>query len=165
MLDHTRLGLVATAVVVVAAAVLCVTNLVGCRRQTAPRAAAAKPVGPGAFTLFEPQLRAGLVNDLDEPGLRHWRRSQPLEHVLTGRVDSLPDELHVRPWLYTNLWIAQPVAKVRPDGTFAVRLYFDARYDAPFVITLELEDHSTGHVIATSDYFLRSAAAETRHGQ
>ena len=135
-----------------------IATLSGCRPAARNGASQAPVAVSSALELYEPSLQPGQVADLAAPEIQRWRFSQPLAHALSGRVKLSGSRLQVRPWIYADAWIPQPVAKVRPDGRFTATLLFDARYDSPLVLTLEVEDHDTGRIVATSDYFLRQQA-------
>lgn len=125
----------------------------GPRREAANAQAPSPPVD-ARIQLTAPYLTAGEVADLNRPDLLRWRGSGEYYRILEGRI-AIPGQLHVRPWLYTDCWIPQPVVAVEPDGRFQARVYFGSAYDAPMVICLEVEDRSLGQVVASQDYFLK----------
>ncbi|MCC7492846.1 MAG: hypothetical protein IT204_10880 [Fimbriimonadaceae bacterium] len=106
------------------------------------------------IALHFPELRPGRVTRRDQSSVTRWLQEHPVERHLHGQVN-LPGELHLRPWVYTTRWIAEPVVRVKGDRTFDAVAFIDNQYDGPLVLRLEVEDRAQRKIVASQDYFLK----------
>lgn len=114
--------------------------------------------------LVEPPIDPNRSIDQRDPRVAGWLRRGSLEHNIKGYVGGGHGRTAVRPWIRTSVWIAQPVAICREDGSFDATVFIDPDYDHSFILTLEVEDSSAGRVLASYDYFLSGAESARKEG-
>ena len=109
-----------------------------------------------AVEILQPALRPGWIHQLDDPAIGDWWKLGSFEHQIHGQVTNPGSDLQVRPWLYTDAWLPQPVVAVAPDGTFDATLYFSPAYDGPVVLAVEIEDRERKQVVSRTNYHFRA---------
>ncbi len=108
------------------------------------------------LALVFPPIPNGMIIDWEDPVLAEWLAESSLSRRVVGRLDPAGRKLAVRPWLYSETWLPQPIAAVDDNGWFEATVWFDPHYRAPLVMNLEVEDQSTGQVTASYTYFFKA---------
>ena len=104
--------------------------------------------------LSSPRVPPEKITDWQAVAAQLWRNEGPL-HRIEGQLATQGRQWLIRPWLYADIWLPQPIVRVRSNGEFAAQVVFDPSYVAPLVLCLEVEDAETGQVAATYNYFFR----------
>ncbi len=115
---------------------------------------------PVVIELREPAVEPDRITPFDDPAIQVWLAQDPLRHTIRGHVAWSSDgtNLYLRPWLRTDCWVPQPLARVDRIGRFEARLHFASLYDKPMVLRLELQDAASGQIHGGRDFYLGAPA-------